>query len=443
MATPSPWPGLPKAPADGTTFLTCYLVLLFAIPSRLIIGPLGAAGTPAQALGITATVWWFWHTLAQPLDHEMRPRPMRRAMLVLVAAILASYIAAMSRPIAMIELSSTEIGLLSMLSWLGVLLVANDGIPSRDRLDVLVRRLVLAGGLVATLGVLQFATGMAFTDLIQIPGLTSNSLLVSVRDREGFNRPSGTALHPIEFGTTLAVLLPLCLHLAFHPGSVGRARQWFPVLTIALAVPLSISRSAILGAAVVLLILMPTWTVAARRWTLASLATGALAMFVLVPGFIGTITRLFTGISKDTSARSRTDSYALALDFVERAPVTGRGFLTFMPEYRILDNQYLGMLIDTGVLGVGALIALFTTGVVVAVRCRGRSQDEESRSLALALAAAVSAAAVSFFFFDAFSFPMLAGVTFLVLGLIGALDGLSRPTMAAGRNQKDAITSPE
>ena len=426
-ARPSRFPVRP-APADGTTFLTCYLVLLFGIPSRLVIGPLGGAGTPAQLLGILGTLWWFWHTLAQPLDHEMRPRPVRRAMLVLVAAILASYIAAMSRPIAMIELSSTEMGLLSMLSWLGVVLVANDGIPDRTRLDVLVRRMVLAGGLVAVLGVLQFATGKSFTDLIQIPGLTSNSILVSVRDRDGFNRPSGTALHPIEFGTALTVLLPLCLHLVFHPRGLGPIRRWFPVVAIAVAVPLSISRSAIVGAVVVLLMLTPTWTVTARRWAAAGIVTGTVALFVLVPGFLGTITRLFTGISRDSSALSRSDSYTLAWDFVQRSPIVGRGFLTFLPQYRILDNQYLGMLIDTGAVGLFSLLCLFATGFIVAIQCRRRASDAETRSLALSLAASVAAAAVSFTFFDAFSFPLLAGLTFLVLGVVGALHGLTSAT---------------
>ena len=416
------------APADGATFLTCDLILLFGIPSRLVIGPLGGAGTPAQLLGIVGTLWWFWHTLAQPLDHEMRPRPVRRVMLVLVGAILASYIAAMSRPIAMIELSSTEMGLLSLLSWLGVLLVANDGIPDRNRLDVLVRRVVLAGGLVAMLGVLQFATGKSFTDLIQIPGLTSNSVLVSVRDRDGFNRPSGTALHPIEFGTALTVMLPLCLHLAFHPRGLGAVRRWFPVIAIAVAVPLSISRSAIVGAVVVLLMLAPTWTATARRCAAAGILTGAVGLFVLVPGFLGTITRLFTGISRDSSALSRTDSYTLAWDFVQRSPVFGRGFLTFLPQYRILDNQYLGMLIDTGLVGLFALLGLLGTGFAVALRCRHRAQDAQTRSLALSLAASVAAATVSFAFFDAFSFPLLAGLTFLVLGLIGALHQLTRET---------------
>ena len=422
-----------QAPADGTTFLTCYIILLFAIPSRLVVGPLGGAGTPAQLLGIAGTLWWFWHTLAQPLDHEMRPRPMRRAMLVLVATILASYIAAMSRPISMIELNSTEMGLLSMLSWLGVLLVANDGIPSLGRLEVLVRRLTLAGGLTAVLGIAQFATGLEFTNWIQIPGLSANSQLVSVFDRGGFNRPSGTALHPIEFGTALTVLLPLCLHLAFHPGPLGRIRRWLPLVAIALAVPLSISRSAILGAIVVLAILMPSWAPRARRWSLVALACGSMAMFVFIPGFLGTMRNLFTGLATDTSTRSRTDSYAMAWAFVERAPLTGRGFLTFLPQYRILDNQYLGMLIDTGFLGAGALLALFMTGIVVSNRCRARSSDPATRSLTLSLTAALAAAAISFAFFDALSFPLLAGLTFVMLGMVGAVhqltsSGASEPT---------------
>lgn len=416
---------LPPAPADGTTFLTVYIVLLFAIPSRLVVGPLGGAGTPAQLLGIMGTLWWFWHILAQPLDHEMRARPVRRAMLILVAAILLSYIAAMTRPISMIELSSAEMGLLSVLSWMGVLLVANDGIPTLGRLAVLVRRLVLGGGLLALLGVAQFATGLEFTNWIQVPGLSANNQLVSVFDRGGFNRPSGTALHPIEFGTALTVLLPLCLHVARHPGPLGRTRRWWPLVAIAVAIPLSISRSAIVGAVVVLAILLPSWTVTARRLAYLALAGGAAAMFVLIPGFLGTLTKLFTGISHDSSTRSRSDSYELAMSFVERAPLTGRGFLTFLPQYRILDNQYLGMLIDTGVVGLLALLTVFATGIAASWRCRRSADDAPSRSLALSLTASVAAAAVSFAFFDAFSFPVLAGVTFLCLGLIGAFHQLT------------------
>jgi O-antigen ligase len=420
-------------PADATTFLTLYIILLFGVPARLVVGPLGGAGTPAQIIGVLGMAWWLWHWLARTEEQPFLTTPVRRSMLFFMAAVLASYVVAMLRPISSNELNSTELGLISLVSWLGVLLVATDGIPNRSRLEVALRRLALAGGLMAVLGIAQFATGKPFTDLIQIPGLSSNSVLLSVRDREGFNRPAGTALHPIEFGTALTVLLPICLHFAFHGTTMSTARRWFPVAAIALAIPLSISRSAIVGAIAVLAILMPTWTRAVRRLTLLAIGLVGTGMFLAVPGMLGTITGLFTGISGDSSALSRTDSYALAGEFVARSPLLGRGFLTFLPQYRILDNQYLGLLIDCGLIGMVALVSLFCAGLVVGRRTRSLAVNPDTRSLAQSLTASVAAAAISFAFFDAFSFPLLSGLTFLVLGLTSALyrmtkDRVSEPT---------------
>src|SRR2546430_13733022 len=64
---------------------------------------------------------------------------------------------------------------------------------------------------------------------------------------------------------------------------------------------------------------------------------------------------LFTGISRDDSALSRTDSYAVAGAFISRAPLLGRGPATWLPPYRILDNQFLGSLIEIGVGGTTCL----------------------------------------------------------------------------------------
>ena len=424
-------------PADGTTFLTVYLVLVLVIPSRLVVGPLGSAGAPATILGMVATVWWCWHQMSQRRTFELRTQPVRRTMLIFGGAIVASFVAAQLRPISDAESSSADSGLLLILAFTGLLLVANDGIPNRDRLDVLVRRIALGVGLVAVLGLVQFATGQPFTDLLQIPGLQVNGNLVSVNERSGFVRPAGTAIHPIEFGTVLNLLLPLCLYVAAYPGPIGRFRRWFPVVAIALAVPISISRSAIVGAAIVLAFLIPTWSSRVRRLALVGIVVLAGLMFVAVPGMLGTITDLFSGISGDTSTQSRTGSYDLAYDFIARAPIVGRGFLTFMPQYRILDNQYLGLAIDTGLLGVFSLLALFVVGLVVALRTRFRSSDPATRSLAQSFAASIAVAMASFALFDAFSFPMFAGLTFMVLGLAGCLWRLERALDDAGSRSPD------
>jgi len=159
---------------------------------------------------------------------------------------------------------------------------------------------------------------------------------------------------------------------------------------------------------------------------------------VLVPGLIGTITGLFTSISSDSSAQSRTGSWPLAFEFISRSPLFGRGFLTFLPPYRILDDQYLGILIETGFIGLATFIGMLMSGVIDGLRIRRLSSAGADGSLGIALSASVASALVSFALFDAFSFPMAASMTFLMLGCVGALRrcvAASTPVQALLRNE--------
>lgn len=411
---------------DGAAFLTLYAVLTLLLPARLVLAPLGGAGSPATMLGIGAALWWLWDIVDRARRRHGPAQPVRRAVLLFALAVLASYVVGVSRPIAGVEQRSMDSGMINLVAWTGVILVASDGIPSKERLEVLLRRVGLLAGLEGLLGIIQFATGRSFVDLIQIPGLTANASVFNVGDRDGFARPAGTAIHSIEFGVTMAAMLPICLHLALAPGPAGRFRRWFPVAAISVAIPLSISRSALVGSLLALLFLLPTWRPSVRRRAYGAIVGLLFFMFLLVPGFLGTLGKMFTGISNDPSARSRTDSYSLAWEFVSRSPVFGRGFLTFLPEYRILDNQYLGLLIDAGVLGVLSLVAIFATALTCALLVRRRSDDPTVRSLAVALAASVAALASSYAFFDAFAFPQAAASSFMLIGCVGAIWRLQR-----------------
>ena len=400
--------------------------MLFAIPSRLIFAPLGASGTPAQVLSLGLGTWWAAIKLAGGDPDPRRRDVIRRAMLLFVAAIMISYLRAATRPVSSAELRQADTGLVLALGWLGLLLFTGSGLTSMAALNTTLRRLVLAGGSLASLGILQFVTKRAFTNYIQIPGLTTNNTLVSVVGRAGLTRPAGTALHPIEFGAVLTMTLPIALHFAMHDQTRNAFRRWFPVAVIAVAVPISISRSAIVSTIVVLAVLLPSWSRSARRLAYVSLVGLLGLLFVAVPGLLGTLAALFTGISGDSSAQSRTDSYALAAAFISRRPILGRGFLTFLPSYRILDNQYLGLAIETGIVGVAALLILFVCGIGVG-RAIGRRENctAATRSLANSLAASVASAAASFALFDAFSFPMAATLIFFMLGCLAALDRLT------------------
>lgn len=427
------------APRDGATVVIVYVVLLLGLPSRLVFAPLGGAGTPADLLGIAGAGWWLWHQVARATpSRTTRIHPVRWAALVFAISIMSSFVAGMMRPISPDEVSSSQLGLLAMLGWIGVLLVAHDGPITRARLDAVLAWLVLSAGLMAALGIVQFVTGRAFTNYIVVPGLTLNEALVSLGTRSGFNRPAGTALHAIEFGVVITMLLPICLHYAMFPGRLGRIRRWFPVLAIAFAVPISVSRSAILGVMVTFAVMAPTWRPAVRR-TAALVGLSLLTVvFVTIPGMVGTLIGLFTGVSTDSSSLSRTDSYALAWDFINRAPIFGRGFLTFLPKYRILDNQYLGLMIDAGVFGLAAFLLLLAAGILAVQTARRRMTDPRDRDLAQALTASVAVALVSYALFDGFSFPMFAGVTFLMVGCAGCLLRLTPLADGAGHELETA-----
>jgi O-antigen ligase len=406
---------------DAVSLLTCYIILLFCLPSRLVVGPLGSAGTPAALVGIGALMLWIWQRLNRTETVQIGPQPIRAAMGCFLAVVGICQILAMLRPINPEEVSTADAAILAVAGWLGIVLTANDLIHSRPRFDVLVNRVVFAAGALATLGVVQFIFKQSFIDQISVPGLKANVMLYPILDRSGFPRPAGTALHPIEFGTTLTVLLPIALVRAVNGSARSVIRAWFPVASIAIAIPLSVSRSSLVGAVIGLLIVVPTWTRSARRAAYVALAGLVVVVFLTVPGLLGTLRNLFTSINEDSSAQSRTDSYDIAWTFIQRSPLFGRGLGTFLPRYRIFDNEYLGLLVEIGIVGLLATVSLLATAFFTVRRVRRLTDDNNVRQQAQGLAAAIAVAACSMALFDALSFPMFTGTIFLVLGLAGSL----------------------
>ena len=411
---------------DAVSLLTVYLFLIVCIPSRLVFAPLGAAGTPAALIGLMAFAWWVFYEIQRTTVDPVGAQPVRMMFILLACALFASYVAAMTRPIDASESSTADFGIVTTAAWGGVLLLAHDGITSIDRLHVLLRRLTLAGGAIATLGVVQFITGQAFVDRIEIPGLKENVTIMGVAARSGFNRPAGTALHPIEFGSVIAMILPIALTLALNDKSRSFARRWYPVAAIAMATVMSISRSALIASLLAILLLAAAWT-AKRRLGAAGIMTmfGGI-VFLTVPGLIGSLLALFTGIGEDSSAHSRSGSYGLASEFIARAPIFGRGLFTFLPRYRILDNQYLLLIIEVGVVGLLAFLVLIVCALWCARSVRLNTRDPGDREMGQALFAAIAAGAAGLALFDGFSFPMSAGLFFLLLGLAGSMWRLER-----------------
>lgn len=422
MSSPSDQRVLPSTrTADVLGLLTALVIVTLLIPSALIVKPLGAAGTPAEILGILLLGWW---ALSKVLSHEPSKTTLIHVWLgIFVAAMLMSYLHGMLRPITGAELSSADRGLLILLAWSGTVLAIADGLSSLITLRALLFRMTVMGGIVAGLGITQFFTGLDVASIIRIPGLVANHPFGEAGERSAYRRVTATALHPIEFGIVLALLLPIAFYFALN-GDTRRQRRVARVCTalILVAMPMTVARSAMVGLAVVLVMLFFSWSPRYQFRALLIAPFAAVGMKLAVPGLLGTIRNLFLHAGQDPSIQNRLGDYSAAGFYISQSPFLGRGFFTFLPNmYRTLDNQYMGTLIEAGVIGLLAFLGVMVVGAATGIRIRRRSADPSLQNLAYALTTSMVTALVTFFTFDAMAFPMVMGVLFILFGCQGSL----------------------
>ncbi|KUN80572.1 O-antigen polymerase [Streptomyces bungoensis] len=421
---------------DATAILTVYLVLAFFIPSNLALPALGGVGTPANVFALLGLLWY----LATWLGGRILPAPGTRlarvAMCVLGLAVLAAYVADAMRESSHEEVLGADRGLIGFLVWVSLIVLTSAGVQERGRLDVLMRRMVVMGSVVAAIGFYDFFAATNIADSVHIPGLQTSVAQVTTMDRGSFTRPRATTAQPLEFAGMLAILLPFAVQQAFDPvrRHLHPLRRWAPVVLIAGALPLSVSRTSIIGLLLVALVMVPRWK-PARRWAAIGVMTASVAVFkVLIPGLIGTITGLFASFlsNSDSSTQARTVKYSAIVPYLKEHPLFGRGFGTFTPDlYFFTDNQYMLTLAEMGVLGLVALLTLFVTGIHQGGAVRRLARTEADRELGQAFFAASLVALVISATFDSLSFPMFAGLFFLLLGAGASCLGFLRRDAAA------------
>lgn len=406
--------------AEASSMLKLYTAVLLLLPPDRGVG--GSGITAATLLAI-ACAWLWVHGMVVPsLGLSTTLHPFHWALVALSMAVGASLVVAATRPWDALESSSMTLGTVNLLSSLAAGLLVADGLRTRSQLEAMVRGLVVLGSIVAFVGVVQFVFEFDLSAYVRFAGLASvDGASSGILAREGFSRVIGTTLHPIEFSVVLTMILPLALHLTFRAEPGRRGRWWVAVALIAAATPMSVSRSGALGLFFVGLVLFPSWTGARRAQALVASGVFLVGMKFLVPGLLGTIKALFLSAGVDPSVTGRTIDYSYASGFIAERPWFGRGFATFSPtRYDYLDNQYLVTLIEMGVVGLLAVVALFVTAIAMARITRSRSTDEATKDLAQSLVASLVVVLVSFATFDFLGFPTARGLAFVLLGVVAA-----------------------
>jgi len=252
-----------------------------------------------------------------------------------------------------------------------------------------------------------------------------------------FGRPmiNGPTLHGLAVSTMLAFLLPIPLSRLLMGGESRRNRRLL-LLSVALMFAGAIAtdrKSAIVVPVVALVILAvqrPRTTVRLLPWALAIL----LAMPIVSPGSLGSLRGqlLPSRVTNDPSTTGRTADYPAVVPDVISHPILGEGYGSYdWHTHRILDNQYLGLLIETGAVGVLALLVLF--GAIAVVGRRAVTSRDASRAPpGLAATATAGAMVVATVLFDDFTYPQVPYVLLFVaaLAVVVAPDRARRTTRA-------------
>ncbi|GAA2743205.1 hypothetical protein GCM10009868_16070 [Terrabacter aerolatus] len=413
--------------------LTLVFFVLYLVPENyVLVGPLKSVGNPALLGGLAAlTLWGAGRVLA--LIVARPSHPIRWTIFGYVVVSGVSLAAAMMRPVTAAEAAGSTRAIFPLLAMIGIAILACDGLASVGEVSKVLQRIVWVGGGAALIGIMEFfSASFNYRTVMKVPIFTTNTEIINGQ-RSGFQRVDGAAAHPIEYAVALAALVPLAVHFAIH-GKTRRARHTsIASLALILAVvPMTVSRSGIL--AIVVGLVVYGATLAPRmRFNFAVLGVaGLLAFSFVVPGLLGTIRSLITVGSADPSISGRTEDYAKIPSLLDGHWIFGRGLGTFQPlQYFYLDNQYLGSLIEGGLLVLTALILLYIAGMGCARGARRRLTDVHERSLCQAMLASVAALAASSGTYDELSFYQTGFLLFLLLGCIGAVWSYAKDRTAA------------
>lgn len=411
-------------------FLSIYFALLFVLSAQLVVPGMGALGSPANLLGIFAFCWWVAATLAGQREF-VGPNPIRTALFCYLAVVLLTWTLGKTRPLSAIQATESDRAILTLLSLAGVALVAMDGIKSRAEVEKLVRWMMGCAMVMVFVGLVQFFLDFDLSISFRPPGLEFNADAHIIEKRSSFNRPHGTALHPIEFGVVSAALVPMAYWMArIRRTAIG----YIPLAAVAVAAMTSLSRSAVLAAAVVGLALLAGSSWKHRIVMVVTSGIFVIVVDTLVDGLVGALESLFTSAGTDPSVLARIDRIPRVLQLISEHPLLGRGFGTFTIEDDfLLDNEIQKTMIETGYIGAATLVAFIFFVAIIAWSTR--VGDEAARLPGMALVGTILGLFISSYTFDAFFYRILTGVLYVCIGLVGALYRIGAAERAAANDR--------
>jgi hypothetical protein len=348
-------------------------------------------------------------------------------------------------------------------------------VRTRAVIDWLVKILVSAGTIEGAAAIVERKRNFAIFnhEHLLLPIFHFNAQVLALNVRAGDVRAQASSGHPIELSATMAMLVPFAIYLGVTRGQ----RRWYGAAAVLLAGDFAAgSRTGLIAIVVMLIVFL--WL--RRRETLKCwpalipllivvhfLDPGALGGFYkgLFPagGLVAQQSQTFTGVGGVQENANRLSRWGPELaEFSKYNPLFGEGFgtritgrtafgqkLTGPLDYtftgqsapgsgsqdnaEILDDQWLGTLLETGVLGAIAWVWLFGRAIRRLGARAKLERDTPDGWLPVAIAAALAGFAASMLFYDAFAYVQADFLMHLLIGITAVLLTLPVASKANGR----------
>jgi hypothetical protein len=418
-ATSDDWPNTSRLLPWG---LAVFLAIVFIVPfdsvSLPVSLPLGAK-LDRPLLMLLVAIWLL--SLSQWTGvSRLRMSPVHWAFLVFFLVAVTSLVLDGSTIVMLNELDLAVRKLALLVSYVLLFAIVASSVKPTEVRNFTI--LMLGLGCVTAIGALiEYRTGFnMFYSGIETILPTQHPVELHAIDSIGRKSIVGPTVHPLAVAMMLSLLLPFAL-LGLHTSPDRRRRILYALaagLMIAAAMATQRKTSVVAPAVGMLAVL------AYRPRAALQLVPVALVMMVLIhlvaPGALGSVKDQLmpSNLFGVLSTKDRQSDYGAIKPDVAKHPVLGRGYESYdQKKYRILDNQYLSLIIGTGILGVLAYLSIFGAICFLAHRV-ARSDDPDHAPIAIAAIAAMASVVAGSALMDTLALPQLAYLICFIAGLV-------------------------
>lgn len=416
-----------------TMFFALAAVIMFVPVRRYSLPiPLPFALEPYRALLAILVMAMIWALLRDP-RFTWRPIAFRWSIVAFLATIVISFLV---NSVALTEQGLVGNAVGATLQFLVLLLpfvIFRQLLFTERRVVQLLTFITWSGAAVGFFALVEYVTKVnVFLRLGSVLPLVLLRESGDVMTGTGGMRAFGSAQHPIALAVALCLILPIAVYLSgradWPRNPINRAILYgMAIMFILAGIFAAISRTAVVVLGVMFLI-----TLILRPKLGGILLLGA-APFLGLAGIVapGTVETMFFSFfdleslvasqyaSAGWGGAGRLADLGPAMTIVAAHPFVGTGFgsrIAIGEEANsfILDNQWLGTMMDLGVVGIIGLVVLLLTPVIRLLRFAFRDALEPRHAeLAFAITVAVAGYIAAMFFYDAFAFFQ----TFFILGM--------------------------